>query len=177
MNVIIRIANSADTIYAQTISSMLSESAKARKTGIAPRTPAYLAEKMEEGKAVVALDGEKVVGFCYMETWEHKKYVANSGLIVHADYRQHGLGKKIKETIFNLTRLKYPHAKIFGITTNPITVKLNAALGYKQVGFSELTTDQEFWKGCMSCENYEILTRTGNRNCLCVGMLYEPSED
>lgn len=177
MDIIIRIANGSDIIYAQTIATMLSESAKARRTGIAPRTPEYLAEKMEEGKAVVALDGEKIVGFCYMETWEHGKYVANSGLIVHEDYRQRGLGKKIKETIFNLTRLKYPHAKIFGITTNPVTVKLNTDLGYRQVSFSELTTDQEFWKGCMSCENYEMLIKTGNRSCLCVGMLYEPPEE
>lgn len=177
MNIIIRIANNSDTIYAETISSMLIESAKARRTGIAPRTPEYLAKKMEEGKAVVALDDEKIVGFCYMETWEHERYIANSGLIVHEDYRQHGIGKKIKETIFNLSRLKYPHSKIFGITTNPVTIKLNTALGYKQVGFSELTTDQEFWKGCMSCANYELLTKTGNRSCLCIGMLYEPPED
>lgn len=177
MNIIIRIANSADTIYAQTISSMLSQSAKARGSGVALRTPEYLAKKMEEGKAVVALDGKDIVGFCYMETWEHEKYIANSGLIVHEDYRQRGLGKKIKETIFNLSRLKYPNSKIFGITTNRATVKLNTALGYKQVSFSELTTDQEFWKGCMSCANYEILTKTDNKNCLCIGMLYEPPKD
>lgn len=177
MDIIIKIATSADTIYAETVSNMLIESAKARKTGIAPRTPEYLAKKMEEGKAVVALDGKNIVGFCYMETWEHERYVANSGLIVHEDYRQLGLGKKIKQIIFNLTRAKHPHSKIFGITTNPVTVKLNTALGYKQVSFSELTTDQEFWKGCMSCENYEILRRTGNRTCLCVGLLYEPPKE
>ncbi|HUH46816.1 MAG TPA: GNAT family N-acetyltransferase, partial [Arenibacter sp.] len=162
---------------AETISIMLSESAKARGSGVAVRTPEYLTKKIEEGKAVIALDGEKIVGFCYMETWEHGKYVANSGLIVHEDYRQRGLGKKIKETIFNLTRSKYPNSKIFGITTNPATVKLNTALGYKQVSFTELTTDLEFWKGCMSCANYEILVKTGNKNCLCIGMLYEPPKD
>lgn len=177
MNIIIRIANSSDTIYAKAISRMLSESAKARGSAVALRTPEYLATKMEEGKAVLALDGEIVVGFCYMETWEHEKYVANSGLIVHEDYRQRGLARKIKEAIFNLTRLKYPNSKIFGITTSPATVKLNTALGYKQVPFSELTTDQEFWKGCMTCENYKILTKTGNKNCLCIGLLYEPPKE
>ncbi|MEQ9582626.1 MAG: GNAT family N-acetyltransferase, partial [Arenibacter sp.] len=122
----------------------------------------------------IALDGDKFAGFCYIEVWGHEKFVANSGLIVHPDYRNQGLAKKIKKEIFELSRSKFPNAKIFGITTGLAVMKMNYELGYKPVTFSELTTDPEFWKGCQTCKNFDILTRTEQKMCLCTGMLYDP---
>jgi len=149
-------------------------SALQRGTGIATRSPEYIAEKMQSGKSVVALDGDRLVGFSYIETWSHGLYVANSGLIVDHEYRNHGLARKIKHAIFDLSRKKYPDAKIFSITTGLAVMKLNTELGYRPVPFSELTDDPEFWKGCTGCKNYDILERNQRKMCLCTGMLYDP---
>jgi hypothetical protein len=88
-NIIIRVATPDDVHYAEAITDEMAESAKARGTGIAKRSPEYVADKMKEGKAVIAVttDG-KWVGFCYIETWSHGEYVANSGLIVAPEYRK-----------------------------------------------------------------------------------------
>ncbi|WP_411028925.1 GNAT family N-acetyltransferase [Spongiimicrobium sp. 3-5] len=168
------IANEAHFKYAQIICDTIGESAKVRGTGIAKRTPEYILKKLENGNAVIALDGETFAGFCYIEIWGHKKYVANSGLIVHPTYRNQGLAKKIKKAIFELSRKKFPNAKIFGITTGLAVMKINYELGYKPVTFSELTDDPEFWKGCQTCKNFDILTRTEQKMCLCTGMLHDP---
>jgi hypothetical protein len=85
------------------------------------------------------------------------------------------LAKKIKKAIFDLSRSKFPDAKIFGITTGLAVMKMNYELGYKPVTFSELTDDDEFWKGCQTCKNFDILTRTERKMCLCTGMLYDPA--
>ena len=167
------IANEAHFKYAQIICDTIAESAKVRGTGIAKRTPEYIKKKLENGNAVIALDGDKFAGFCYIEIWGHEKYVANSGLIVHPDYRNQGLAKKIKKEIFELSRSKFPEAKIFGITTGLAVMKINYELGYKPVTFSELTDDPEFWKGCQTCKNFDVLTRTEQKMCLCTGMLYD----
>jgi GNAT superfamily N-acetyltransferase len=152
----------------------MEESARQRGTGIAKRSPLYVAQKMTEGKAVVAVHEGKVVGFSYIETWGHGKFVANSGLIVAPEYRKHGLAFKIKKKIFQLSRSKYPNAKIFGITTGLAVMKINSSLGYVPVTFSELTTSADFWNGCKGCCNYEILERNKFRMCLCTAMLYDP---
>ncbi|WP_081209895.1 GNAT family N-acetyltransferase [Salegentibacter sediminis] len=168
------IANTSHSQYAGIICDTIEESAKVRGTGIARRTTEYIINKMEKGNAVIALDGEKFAGFCYIETWSHDRYVANSGLIVHPDYRNQGLAKEIKEVIFAHSRKKYPQAKIFGITTGLAVMKINYELGYQPVPFSELTDDDAFWKGCQTCKNYDILTRTERNMCLCTGMMYDP---
>ena len=154
------IANKSHAKFAEIICTTIEESAKIRGTGIARRTPEYVITKMENGNAIIALDGEKFAGFCYIETWSHEKYVANSGLIVHPDYRNQGLAKDIKKAVFDYSRKKYPNAKIFGITTGLAVMKINYELGYQPVTFSELTDDDAFWKGCQTCKNYDILTRT-----------------
>jgi len=152
-------------------------SARARGTGIAKRSPDYVKQKMLEGKAVVALTKEgKWAGFCYIESWEHGKYVANSGLIVAPDFRKSGLARLIKKKIFDLSRQKYPEAKIFGLTTGLAVMKINSELGYEPVTYSELTQDDEFWKGCKSCVNFEILMSKDRKNCMCTAMLYDPAE-
>ena len=177
MNVVIQVASPDHIIYAETICAMIAEAAKQRGTGIAKRKPEYIKEKMEKGNAVIAMDYETVVGFCYIETWEDKKYAANSGLIVNPEYRGQGLAKKIKARAFQLSREKYPKTKLFGITTGLPVMKINSELGYKPVTFSELTQDDAFWNGCKSCPNFDILTRNNRTNCLCTGMLFDPAKE
>lgn len=167
------IANESHYKYAQIICDTIAESALVRGTGIAKRTPEYIMQRLKNGNAVIALDGETFAGFCYIEVWGNKDFVANSGLIVHPDYRNQGLAKKIKQAVFDLSRKKFPDAKIFGITTGLAVMKMNYELGYRPVTFSELTDDPEFWKGCQTCKNFDILTRTQQKMCLCTGMLYD----
>ncbi|WP_179004783.1 GNAT family N-acetyltransferase [Winogradskyella forsetii] len=170
------IADKSHSIYAELICETIAEAAKVRGTGIAKRKPEYIITKMENGNAVIALDGDKFAGFCYIEAWSHGKFVANSGLIVHPDFRNQGLAKKIKQVIFDHSRTKFPDSKIFSITTGLAVMKMNSELGYKPVTFSELTDDQSFWKGCQTCKNFDVLTRTEQKMCLCTGMLYDPSK-
>lgn len=174
MNVLIHVADSNDAGYAQEICDLMYESAQVRGTGIARRSTEYVAEKINAGKAVLAKDGKKLVGFSYIESWGHRKFVANSGLIVHPDYRNRGVGKQIKRHIFDLSRKLYPHAKIFSITTGMAVMKMNTDLGFKPVPFSELTDDEAFWKGCEGCRNFDILQRNNYKMCLCTGLLFDP---
>ena len=176
MSVTIQYASSDHTSYAEEICALMEAAAKQRGTGIAKRDPEYIKTKMRNGNAVIALDDGKLAGFCYIEIWDEKKYVANSGLIVHWDYRGLGLARKIKGKAFELSRKKYPESKLFGITTSLPVMKINSDLGYRPVTFSELTQDETFWKGCQSCPNYDILIRNERRNCLCTGMLYDPNK-
>ena len=163
--------------FAQTIVDEMEASAKVRGTGIAKRSPEYVANKMLEGKAVIALHKDGTwAGFCYIETWSHGEFVANSGLIVNPIYRKAGLAKAIKFKIFELSREKYPDAKIFGLTTGLAVMKINSELGYEPVTYSQLTQDENFWKGCQSCVNYDILMSKGRQNCMCTAMLYDPEE-
>ncbi len=173
----ISIADISHKIYAEEICTTIENAAKIRGTGIAKRKPEYIISKMEKGNAVIALDGNTFAGFCYIESWGHGKFVANSGLIVHPNFRGLGLSKKIKQKIFEHSRTKFPNAKIFSITTGLAVMKLNSNLGYKPVTFSELTTDQTFWDGCKTCVNYDVLTRTEQKMCLCTGMLYDPTTE
>ena len=169
-------ADASFSNYSQIICDEMESSAKVRGTGIAKRNPEYITQKMEEGKAVIALTKDGTwVGFCYIETWEGE-YVANSGLIVSPDFRKTGVAKNIKQKIFDLSRRKYPDAKIFGLTTGLAVMKINSDLGYEPVTYSELTQDEKFWAGCKSCVNYDILMAKERKNCLCTAMLYDPKE-
>ena len=176
-NIIVRVATSDDKHYAVTITNEMEASAKARGTGIAKRSPAYLEQKMQEGKAVVAHTDKGVwVGFCYIEAWGHDQFVANSGLVVSPAFRKSGVAKQIKKRVFELSREKYPEAKIFGLTTGLAVMKINSDLGYEPVTYSELTDDDEFWAGCKSCVNYDILMSKERKNCMCTAMLYDPAD-
>ena len=170
------IADSSHNKYANIICETIETSAEQRGTGIAKRTPEYIITKLENKNAIIALDGDTFAGFCYIECWGHGKYVAHSGLIVHPNYRKLGLAKKIKKKIFNYSLEKYPDAKIFGITTGLAVMKINSDLGYKPVTFSELTDDANFWAGCQTCTNYEILKSKEHKMCLCTGMLHDPKK-
>lgn len=177
MDITIRVARPEDTQYAEAICDLIKDSAKARGTGIAERQPAYVRTKIENGNAVLALQGEELAGFCYIEVWSHNRYVANSGLIVAPAFRRLGLARQIKAHIFQLSRQKFPEAHVFGITTSLAVMRINSSLGYKPVTFSELTQDEAFWNGCSSCPNFDILERNERRMCLCTAMLAEATED
>jgi hypothetical protein len=175
---IIQVATADHAHFAQIIVDEMESSARLRGTGIAKRSPEYIKEKMLEGKAVIALTHDNAwAGFCYIETWSHGEYVANSGLIVSPDFRKSGLAKRIKEKVFELSRKTYPDAKIFGLTTGLAVMKINSELGYKPVTYSELTDDEAFWKGCRSCVNYDILMSKDRKNCLCTAMLFVPPKE
>ena len=174
-DITVQVADISHLTYVQTILTTIEEAAKIRGTGIAKRTPEYIQQKIKESKAIIALKGDEFAGFCYIETWGNKKFVANSGLIVVEKFRGHGLAKLIKQKAFQLSRERYPDAKIFGLTTGLAVMKINSELGYRPVTFSELTDDEAFWKGCQSCVNYDILQRTHRKHCLCTGMLFDPA--
>ena len=175
---IVTVAENQHLEFVPVILKEIEESAKERGTGIAKRSAAYLEEKINEGKAVMAFSAEREwAGFCYIETWSNKEYVANSGLIVAKKFRKDGLAKAIKQKIFSYSREKYPNAKLFGLTTGLAVMKINSSLGYKPVTYSELTQDEVFWSGCKSCVNFEILKSKDRKNCLCTAMLYNPEEN
>ena len=163
--------------HARDISELIKHASAQRGTGIANRTPDYIEGKIHSGNSIIALHQGLLAGFCYIETWDHHRYVANSGLIVADDFRNQGLALKIKKTAFVLSRRKYPEAKLFGITTSLPVMKINSSLGYKPVTFSELTDDSSFWEGCKGCNNHDILLRNDHNMCLCTAMMFEQKED
>lgn len=169
-------ADESHVKYAEHICQLIYDSAQQRGTGIAKRTPEYISKKMTGGKAVVALDGDKLVGFSYIECWEHGDFVATSGLIVDPAYRKQGLASRIKAKTFELARERFPYAKIFSITTSPAVMKMNLQLGYIPVTLTDLTQDDEFWQGCEGCCNYDVLTRNHRCMCLCTGMMFDPKK-
>ena len=170
-NITIRIADSRDFVHAPAISSWYLRSSQERGTGIAARSPEYLITKIQNGNAVIAFVDKVLAGFCYIEVFSSGEYVSNSGLIVTHEFRGMGLAKKIKKVAFNHAKDSNPNAKIFGITTSDIVMNINSDLGYRPVSFGQLTQDEEFWKGCNSCRNYDILTRNERKMCLCTAML------
>lgn len=172
----VMVADASHESYVDTILETMAAAAKVRGTGIAKRTHEYIATKMNEGKAVIALCGGDFAGFSYIETWGNKQYVTTSGLIVAPEYRNRGVAKRIKDLTFSLARTRWPKAKIFSLTSGSAVMKMNTHLGYIPVTFAELTDDEAFWRGCEGCVNVDILKRTGRRYCICTGMLYDPAD-
>jgi len=170
------VAGPEHEVYVDTILQTIADAAKVRGTGIAKRTHEYLATKMKEAKAVIALAGDRFAGFSYIETWGNKQYVTTSGLIVHPDFRGLGVAKKIKDMTFSLARTRWPHAKIFSLTSGAAVMKMNTELGYQPVTFADLTDDEAFWRGCEGCVNVDVLHRTERKYCICTAMLYDPEE-
>jgi len=164
------VADSSHEKYVDLIIDTIREAAKKRT-------------KMKEGKAVLALDpskqtelGDTFVGFSYIETWGNKSYVTTSGLIVHPDYQGRNIAKRIKDHTFTLARVRWPHAKIFSLTSGDAVMKMNTALGYVPVSFNQLTDDDAFWRGCRGCINHPILEMKERKFCICTGMLYDPTQ-
>ena len=170
------VADASHEKYIDTILTTIEEAAKVRGTGITKRSHEYLATKMREAKAVIALCGDRFAGFSYIETWGNKQYVTTSGLIVHPDFRGRGLARRIKNMTFTLARKRWPHAKIFSLTSGAAVMAMNTQLGYQPVTFADLTDDEAFWRGCQGCINVDVLERTGRKYCICTAMLYDPEE-
>lgn len=176
-NINIYNATPAHLEYVPVIEEAIHQASLQKGTGIAVRSTEYLSEKIREGKAVIALSDEgSWAGFCYIESWGHQKYVANSGLIVSKDFRGYGLASAIKLRARDLSAELFPTAKLFGLTTSLAVMKINSEIGYKPVTFSELTDDDQFWKGCETCPYYDILVRTKRDDCLCTAMIMEPEK-
>ena len=175
-NITVMIANEEHIGYVQTILDTIEVAAKVRGTGIAKRTPEYLEQKMKEGKSIIALAGGQFAGFCYVESWGNRQYVANSGLIVDERFRGYGLAKRIKQMAFALSRTLFPDAKVFGLTSGAAVMKINTELGYVPVTFAQLTDDEAFWRGCNGCINHDVLIRTQRRYCICTAMLFDPED-
>ena len=173
----VMVADESHIKYVDIILETIAEAAKVRGTGIAKRSTEYVATKMRETKAVIALQGDKFAGFSYIETWGNKQYVTTSGLIVHPEFRGLGLAKKIKNVTFTLARKRWPHAKIFSLTSGSAVMKMNTQLGYLPVTFNDLTDDESFWRGCEGCINADVLHRTNRRYCICTAMLFDPERD
>ncbi len=172
----VMVADASHEKYIDTILTTIEEAAKVRGTGIAKRSHEYLATKMREAKAVIALSGDRFAGFSYIETWGNKQYVTTSGLIVHPDFRGLGIARRIKDLTFTLARTRWPHAKIFSLTSGAAVMAMNTRLGYQPVTFAVLTDDEAFWRGCEGCINFDVLQRTNRRYCICTAMLYDPEE-
>lgn len=177
MEIKVQVADASHKKFAEQICEEIYISSQERKTGIAKRTPEYICEKIDAGKAVIATseDGE-FAGFSYIESWGGKSFVANSGLIVAHKFRGMGVAKMIKEQTFLLSRRLFPDAKIFSITTGAAVMKMNYEFGFRPVPFVELTDDPEFWKGCEGCRHFDILVSHDYKMCICTGLLYDPKE-
>ena len=175
-DITVMVADPSHEKYVDTILDTIEKAAKVRGTGIAKRTHEYVATKMKEAKAVIALYGDEFVGFSYIETWGNKQYVTTSGLIVDPKFRGLGVAKRIKDLTFTLARTRWPHAKIFSLTSGAAVMAMNTQLGYHPVTFAGLTDDEAFWRGCEGCINVDVLKRTGRKYCICTGMLYDPEE-
>ncbi|WP_308227640.1 GNAT family N-acetyltransferase [uncultured Prevotella sp.] len=175
-DITVMVADPSHEKYVDTILDTIEKAAKVRGTGIAKRTHEYFATKMKEAKAVIALYGDEFVGFSYIETWGNKQYVTTSGLIVDPKFRGLGVAKRIKDLTFTLARTRWPHAKIFSLTSGAAVMAMNTQLGYHPVTFADLTDDEAFWRGCEGCINVDVLKRTGRKYCICTGMLYDPEE-
>ena len=150
----VMVADASHEVYVDTILETIRNAAAVRGTGIAERTHEYVATKMKEGKAIIALCGDTFAGFTYIESWGNKQYEAS----------------------FQLARLRWPKAKIFSLTSGAAVMKMNTELGYVPVTFNELTDDEAFWKGCEGCINHDILVAKNRKFCICTAMLYDPTE-
>lgn len=174
----VRLAAANDARYIHNILSEIESSAKTRGTGICKRSPQQLTERMEEGNAVIALaDGGEWAGFCYIKAWDDDRFVSTCALIVSPLYRNANIATQLKEKAFALARLKFPKAKLFGLTTSLAVMKINSVLGFKPVTYSEITQNEGFWQACQGCPNYGILLQKGKKNCLCTALLFEAGMD
>lgn len=173
--IIVRSAVPSDVIFADQIIQEMESSALARGSGISKRSAASVIEKIDTGKAIVAVtESGEWAGFSYIETWDDEKFVSNSGLIVSPKHRNQGIASIIKTQIFELSRSSYPKAKVFSITSGLAIMKMNTKLGFEPVTYAEVAQETRFWDGCKSCVNYDVLQSKNRCNCLCTAMLFNP---
>ena len=174
------VADASHVKYVNAIQQLIKTASLVRDSGIANRSFDFLATKMKERKAVIALYNEELAGFCYIECWENKHYVCHSGLVVAPRFRGRHLATRIKQLIFSLTRLRWPEAVIYGLTNSSAVMHINTALGYVPVPFGELPKDEVFWKSCGTaenpkCINCDVLESSERKYCVCTAMRYDPT--
>ncbi|MFH6988639.1 GNAT family N-acetyltransferase [Flavobacterium collinsii] len=175
---IIEKARCSHTYWIKEICEATLLAAKARGIGISECAPELLEAQMKKGDAVIAFTSDgRWAGFSFINSWENESYVSNSGLVVAPEFKHTELAKKIKIKIFELSREKYPNARIFSLTSDLSVVKMYHELGFKQVSSSELTSKEVFWKSCKSCVNCPVLMNRERKNCLCTAMIYDSKHD
>ena len=176
--IFVRIATAEDSKYVDEIIKETEDSAIKRGSGIAKRSYQSVMEKITEGHAVIALTSTgSWVGFAYLSVWDDGNFISNSGLIVAPKFRNSGVAKSIKNRIFKMSRRMFPSAKIFSITSGNAIMNMNTQLGFVPVTFQEIVKDENFWEGCKSCVNYNILLGKKKCNCLCTAMLFDPHKN
>jgi hypothetical protein len=176
--IIVRPAIPSDVVFAAEIIKEMESSAIERGSGISKRSASAIIEKIDNGKAIVAVtENGEWVGFSYIEAWNDEEFVSNSGLIVSPKHRNQGVASQIKKQIFNLSRYRYPAAKVFSITSGSAIMKMNTRLGFEPVAYAEVAQEPRFWEGCKSCVNYDILQSKNKCNCLCTAMLFDPKHN
>lgn len=169
----VMVANAIHIGFAAFICQEMERSALKRGIGIAKRSVGYIQQKMLEGKAIIAFSSSGVwAGFSFIEPWDNGEFVSNSGLIVASEFRQSGLARMIKKSIFRLSKEMFPGAKIFGLTSSQAVLKINSELGFQPVTYAQLPKDPAFWDSCRSCVNYEILIQKEKKICFCTAMKY-----
>ena len=177
MNLLIKAGDKGDLKFVNEIVELIEKESQVIGAGFAVRTPEYIEDKIRNGLSVVACDrfSGEFIGFIYLETWQHNKYVANSGLVVAEKFRGKGVGTKLKQKAFELSRKLFSDAKLLDLTTSLAVIKINSELGYEPVEYADLTSDDDFWMECETCMYYDVLVRTRRSNCLCEAMLYDPA--
>lgn len=167
----VRRATPRDTHQASSISRALRREVARGTHGMASRSPGSIRKSMEQGRAVLALDGERWVGFCYVSPWEGGKFVSTSALLVRPRYRRRGVGRRLKKAALLLCRQRFPESRPFGLTTSETVAEMNRQLGFRIVGYDAIPRDPGFWKACKSCPFHGILRRHRGRRCHCTAML------
>ena len=174
-DIIVRQAIDNDKQYANEISRETYISAKERGTGISERSPEFINSKIENGKAIIAVTKQgEWAGFCYLEIWANGDFISHSGMIVAHQFRHEGVATRLKQLVFDVSRERFPNAKLFSITTGLAIMRMNTALGFEPVTFDEIKVNAGFWEGCKTCVNYGILHGKNFHHCLCTAMVFNP---
>lgn len=165
--------------YADQIAYAISESAAERGIDAPARTACYILDKMKKGLAVIATDlrNSEWMGFSYIEVWSHRRYIANSGLFVPVKFRGIGVSKEIKNKVFELSRTRFPYARMFSLSASPAVIQSNIDLGFKEIPHHEILEDPWFVTGCQSWVDYvDLMSRTDDV-LQHLAMIYDPVEE
>lgn len=171
--VLVRCSRPSDARHAAPAAALIAEAA--RDSDIAVREESLLREKIVAGRAALALESGRLVGFGYFSDWDGGAFVSHSGLVVREDHQGTGLGRRLKEVLFQASRRLFPDATTMSLTSSKAIERLNLSLGFRRAPLSALTRDPEFWKGCLTCRNYERVDAAGEQ-CCCFGMIRPPEE-
>lgn len=100
-----------------------------------------LYDAFDEGRCVYALDSSgKIVGFSYLSAWKqtHRPVVSRNSMIVHPDFRNCGIGKKMSWILFQLVAQKYPNHDLLSLTASPVIIHFNKEQRLKEISYQEL---------------------------------------